>query len=168
MFNKYKGLMQKFYKKMESGAPVGDMFVRSNLQYLHPKVDLDDKVVLDGLGYCVFENNQPPANSDKSKEYISTPIEIEEGIWANEWTMGDKVLTDEETAANLEEGFNNLRDLRNYLLSKTDHHTYSDTPEMTAEMITYRQALRDLPASTANPYDVTYPINPDDPDGTKK
>lgn len=32
---------------------------------------------------------------------------------------------------------------------------------------TYRQALRDLPANTADPFNVTWPANPDDPDGSK-
>ena len=35
-------------------------------------------------------------------------------------------------------------------------------------MTAYRQALRDLPANTPDPFDVTWPTNPDDPDGSKK
>ena len=35
---------------------------------------------------------------------------------------------------------------------------------MSAARTAYREALRDLPANTTNPFDVTWPNNPDTPD----
>ena len=43
-----------------------------------------------------------------------------------------------------------LRQERNRLLSETDWRSFSDSPTMSTEWQTYRQALRDLP-STASP-----------------
>jgi len=49
-----------------------------------------------------------------------------------------------------------LRRKRNQLLAETDWTANSDVV-MTDEMKTYRQALRDLPANTADPVNPTWP-----------
>ena len=53
----------------------------------------------------------------------------------------------------------NIRETRNLLLSHTDFYALSDST-LTNEMQTYRQQLRDLPASTSNPDDVVFPTKP--------
>jgi len=52
-----------------------------------------------------------------------------------------------------------IREKRNQLLAETDYLALSDNT-MSAEMTAYRQALRDLPASTSNPDDVVFPTKP--------
>ena len=52
-----------------------------------------------------------------------------------------------------------LRNKRNQLLTETDFYALSDVT-MSDEMKTYRQALRDLPANTADPKNPTYPTKP--------
>jgi len=52
-----------------------------------------------------------------------------------------------------------IREKRNQLLAETDYLALSDNT-MSAEMTAYRQALRDLPASTSNPDDVVFPSKP--------
>ena len=52
-----------------------------------------------------------------------------------------------------------LREERNIKLTETDWYAYSDVT-MPNDMKTYRQALRDLPANTADPTDVTWPTKP--------
>jgi len=52
-----------------------------------------------------------------------------------------------------------IREKRNKLLAETDYLALSDNT-MSAEMTAYRQALRDLPASTSNPDDVVFPTKP--------
>ena len=60
--------------------------------------------------------------------------------------------------------FDLLRMNRNRLLSETDYLFGSDAPSMTAEKINewkvWRQRLRDLPANTDNPQNVTWPDKP--------
>ena len=52
-----------------------------------------------------------------------------------------------------------LRNQRNELLAETDYLALSDVT-MTDEMRTYRQALRDLPANTADPANPVWPTKP--------
>lgn len=60
------------------------------------------------------------------------------------------------TAQNLDE----LRAERNRLLTETDHWAMSDTPDMTTEQTTYRQALRDITDNATSLDDVTWPEKP--------
>lgn len=56
-----------------------------------------------------------------------------------------------------------LRDTRNGLLTDSDWTQVSDsklTDAKKAEWVTYRQALRDLPANTSDPANPTYPTKP--------
>ena len=52
-----------------------------------------------------------------------------------------------------------LRTERNRLLAKTDYLALSDAT-LTDEMRVYRQALRDLPANTADPANPVWPVKP--------
>ena len=69
-----------------------------------------------------------------------------------ETEISDSPPTDTEALAN-------LRSTRNLLLAETDYLALADHT-LTDAMKTYRQALRDLPANTADPQKVTYPTKP--------
>ena len=53
-----------------------------------------------------------------------------------------------------------LRSNRNKYLRECDWMAYSDSPTITDAWKTYRQALRDLPANTSDPNNVTWPTKP--------
>ena len=53
-----------------------------------------------------------------------------------------------------------IRRQRNELLQETDYLALSDAT-LTDEMRTYRQALRDLPANTADPANPVWPTKPE-------
>jgi hypothetical protein len=53
----------------------------------------------------------------------------------------------------------NLRSKRNQLLAETDYLALADST-LTDEMRAYRQALRDLPANTADPANPVFPEKP--------
>ena len=53
----------------------------------------------------------------------------------------------------------NLRNRRNLRLRNTDEWALSDRTMSTAQK-EYRQALRDLPANTSDPTDITWPTKP--------
>ena len=55
--------------------------------------------------------------------------------------------------------YEGLRFERNRLLAETDYLALSDST-LTDEMRTYRQALRDLPANTADPANPVWPVKP--------
>ena len=53
-----------------------------------------------------------------------------------------------------------LRFERNILLAETDYWNASDTPDMSAEQIAYRQALRDITETYTSLDDVVWPTKP--------
>ena len=85
-----------------------------------------------------------------------------------EWTAPVAyVPTDAEAARILE--ISNItaaaeaRTKRDLLLSATDFHALTDT-DMSEEMTTYRQALRDVPQQDEFPTEIDWPESPDSPD----
>jgi len=65
-------------------------------------------------------------------------------------------------ANTIEDNKKSIRSQRNTLLSQTDWALTSDTPltdEQKAEAVTYRQALRDLPAQNGFP-NIAFPTKP--------
>ena len=67
---------------------------------------------------------------------------------------------DEMKAAVVRGNWDRVRKERNSLLDATDWCAHVDSPAMSDEMKAYRQALRDLPASTENSADVVWPEKP--------
>ena len=110
---------------------------------------------------------EPTDNFNMAKKYVSNDVEISDGVWKNSWSLEDVSLTEDQAAANKEQGWNRVRQIRTWYLQRTDHYGISDTPEMSEEMKEYRQKLRDLPTTTDDPFNVVYPTDPSDPDGTK-
>ena len=53
-----------------------------------------------------------------------------------------------------------LRDERDRRLRETDHWAFQDTPDMTEEQKTYRQALRDITKTYDNIATVVWPTKP--------
>ena len=65
------------------------------------------------------------------------------------------------TQAEIDEmDLNSLRGYRNGLLSQSDWMANSDSPEMTDEWKTYRQALRDITKTYKNEREVVWPTPP--------
>ncbi len=161
----------KTYKKLTSGSPSGGLIAHGDLNsILGGAVDLSDPSALVSAGYVEFSLSSPPGNNNYLKEYVEDGAEeLGTGTWETKWKLQDRSgLSADEIADAKVRGYNDLRKKRDYLLSLTDFHAFSDTANMSSAMTTYRQALRDLPANTADPFNVSWPSNPDDPDGSKR
>jgi hypothetical protein len=90
---------------------------------------------------------------------MATPEE-RQITWADFFADAGRPPTDEEFNALLVLlNWDYVRKERNELLAATDFYALSDVT-MSADMATYREALRDLPASTANSEDVVWPTKP--------
>ena len=163
-------MSQQTYKKLESGNPSGGLIAKDNLQQILSGVDLSNPSALVSAGYVAFNTTKEPGNNNYLKEYVEDGSEeVETGTWQSKWKLQDRSgLSSAEVDDAKNRGYNDLRVRRDYLLSLTDFHAFSDTPNMSSAMTTYRQALRDLPANTSDPFDVSWPTNPDDPDGSKR
>ena len=75
-------------------------------------------------------------------------------------------MTEAELAENAPTNLDHLqapamRQLRNQLLAETDWTASSDVT-MSDAMRTYRQALRDVPAQSGFPVDITWPERPEE------
>ncbi len=72
----------------------------------------------------------------------------------------DQTLVDAAAAEMAtESAWSVLRKKRTELLTETDYLALSDAT-LSADMRTYRQALRDLPANTSDPANPTWPTKP--------
>lgn len=90
--------------------------------------------------------------------------DVESGVIAydadnNEVALDADVVTAETTAVVNARNLATLRAKRNQLLAETDYLALSDAT-LSADMQTYRQALRDLPANTSDPANPTWPVKP--------
>ena len=79
----------------------------------------------------------------------------------------EKEINDKIAELNAAEPIRLLREERNRRIAETDWMSFSDSPTMTDEWKTYRQALRDLPSSASpnldeqgNLNNVTWPTKP--------
>lgn len=76
----------------------------------------------------------------------------------------ERDLTAEEIAAAeseaLQMAWAELRFQRNARLAACDWTVLSDTPTLTTAWKVYRQALRDLPANTTDPFEPVWPTPP--------
>jgi hypothetical protein len=101
-------------------------------------------------------------NSDAVVEIMQTGIYGTPSLrLVCEWDDDKGVFptADEMNAAVAIANWDNMRKERNELLAATDFYANTDVT-MSADMTTYRQALRDLPASTADSEDVVWPTKP--------
>ena len=121
------------------------------------KYDKPESVGADDFGFALHL-----INSDAVVEIMQT------GIYGTpsfelvcEWD--DEVATfptaDEMNAAVAIANWDNVRKERNELLAATDFYALTDVT-MSDDMTTYRQALRDVPASVENSEDVVWPEKP--------
>ena len=72
-------------------------------------------------------------------------------------------LTEWEVNQKSERKWSGVRAQRDQLLSQSDWTQVADAPGDKAAWATYRQALRDLPASGSDPDALTWPTSPDAP-----
>jgi hypothetical protein len=99
--------------------------------------------------------------------YSGFAAEMPDGTNAHWVVNGDdkKITYDKDTAdaEKLAKSWEEVRMTRNNLLMTCDWTVATDTPlsdEDKAKWVTYRAALRDLPANTSDPLDVTWPESP--------
>jgi hypothetical protein len=80
------------------------------------------------------------------------------GSWTWGWDV--QALTAQQIAAKTETAAASVRRERGSLLAATDWMALSDVT-MSAEMATYRQALRDITAQAGFPHSITWPTKPE-------
>lgn len=132
--------------------------------------------VCDALGVDPVLAAPAPAPSDSYKSVVRNgAVQDANGNWVQAWVEREMFTeyTDEEgnvqtvsaqqTAYTTRENNRRAaeeRATRDTLLKETDHFALSDVT-MSAEMTTYRQALRDVPQQSEFPNNITWPTKPE-------
>jgi hypothetical protein len=116
-----------------------------------------DSISADDFGYALSLINVDAVINLEGTGVYGTPNHKLICEWDDD--KGAFPTADEMNAAVVKGNWDRARKERNELLAATDFYALSDVT-MSAEMATYRQDLRDLPASTENSEDVVWPTKP--------
>ena len=129
---------------------------------------------LQALGVAAVTKTDPPTVG-AYQVYEKDGIEEVNGEWREKWIVRDmfneysdadsNTVTVEDQKAEYDLRESNAlatkeRAKRDDLLKETDHYGLSDVT-MSAEMTTYRQALRDVPQQAGFPSTITWPEKPE-------
>tara|TARA_B100000287_G_scaffold423861_1_gene467700 strand:+ start:5817 stop:6272 length:456 start_codon:yes stop_codon:yes gene_type:complete len=150
--------MTEFRKQSDGSLIIGEsMFRREFPNVSIPKPLTEENV--NSLGYDWVFDGAWPTTTPPYQRVQRDGVEQIDGKWYTEFkvvtaTGDDATEIDNQTAAN-------RRAKRDELLKETDFYALSDVT-MSDEMKTYRQELRDLPASSGAdwPHNVTWPTKP--------
>ena len=88
----------------------------------------------------------------------STEVEFASGSPGEDASVSD--IQAAQVTYNSVKKWENIRLQRDALLAASDYTQVADAPGDTAAWATYRQALRDVPASKSEPDDITFPVAP--------
>ena len=99
--------------------------------------------------YPVTKVDAPDHDPQLVKVTMTNPTLVD-GKWTQTWTQSNRPSS--EVASS-------MRNERDKLLVETDYLALSDQT-LSTNMTTYRQALRDVPAQSGFPFNVTWPVKP--------
>jgi len=129
---------------------------RDNPDTSFPKT-ISDSLLVDFGVFTVSESAMPSYDPmTQSVERAALPT-LTDGVWIWGWDV--PALTAEQIAARDAAKAASIRRERDSLLAATDWMALSDVT-MSAEMATYRQALRDITAQEGFPHSVVWPTKP--------
>jgi hypothetical protein len=130
---------------------------RDNAHTSFPKKPTDE--LLENFGMFRVAKVDRPAYDHTKNIAEGTPVLID-GVWTQVWNVTD--ASAEEIAERTAQQAQNMRAERDRLIADTDWTALSDTT-MSAEMTTYRQALRDITDHENFPYleDSDWPVKPE-------
>ena len=121
------------------------------------KYDKPDSVSADDFGFALHLINSDAVVQIMQYGTYGTPSLRMVCEWDDE--VATFPTADEMNAAVVKGNWDRVRKERNELLVVTDFYANTDVT-MSDEMKTYRQDLRDIPASTENSEDVVWPTKP--------
>ena len=144
------------YVKVEGGSVSRYPYTLATLRADNPNTSfpatISDEVLANFNVYTVTRS-EPDFDPDTHMPVEINPILVEDAegdFWLQQWSI---ITLPEETAAA------NQRSKRDNLLAETDYLALSDQT-LSAEMASYRQALRDITSQSGFPFSVTWPVRP--------
>ena len=101
--------------------------------------------------HCFPVQPTTPDNAPTGKKNVRAAPELVDGLWSERWALAD--ITADETAAQ----WFAVRAERNGKLAACDWTQLSDAPVDDLQWAVYRQALRDVPNTQTDPFNIVWP-----------
>jgi len=115
------------------------------------------EATLASFGVFTVTATNPPGFDPSVNVVEDTPV-FDKGVWTQVWKT--QPATAEEVSARNEQKAKEVRADRNRRLAASDWTQLSDAPVGQTAWAVYRQALRDVPAQTGFPWEITWPVAP--------
>ena len=120
--------------------------------------EISDDLLAEHDVYPVGYQPAPAYDPATQRMVVSSQPSLIDGSWVLTKSIESK--TAEQITAYTSSKESEVRTQRNTLLAQTDWCALSDVT-MSADMTTYRQALRDVPQQAGFPHSVTWPTKPE-------
>lgn len=141
------------YVKVTDGSVDTFPYTIDQLKSENPDVSfpasITDAILTDYGVYPVVKVDAPDHDPQLVKVTMTNPTLVN-GKWTQTWEQSNRPTS---------EAASYMRHDRDKLLAETDYLALSDQT-LSAEMATYRQALRDVPSQSGFPFNVTWPTKP--------
>jgi hypothetical protein len=134
-----------------------DMLRLDNPNVSFPKSMSNELLASYGV-YPVVVLDSPVYSEDSQKAIQDNEPTLNGDSWELCWTVVNKTAEEEQQYDSIMS--TEVRATRDRLLAETDWYGLSDVT-MPAEIATYRQALRDVPAQDGFPHNVVWPTKPE-------
>jgi hypothetical protein len=139
----------------------GEVLSQGQVRSLYPNTSFPSQwtpALVEELGLDpVFES--PTPTTTRYQTAFKDGVEQDaQGRWLWKWSISE--MDDETKAAKDAEQAKAVRATRDGKLAECDWTQLSDSQVDKAVWATYRQELRDVPAQTGFPYDITWPSKP--------
>jgi hypothetical protein len=138
----------------------GEVKTQGEIRHMYPNTSFpktwSNELVAELGLEVVFET--PAPSTTVYQTAFKDGVEQVDGKWVWKWSINE--MDDDAKAAKDAEVAKGVRTTRDAKLAETDWTALSDVT-MSAEMAAYRQALRDVPAQTGFPHNVTWPSKPE-------
>ena len=131
----------------------------ANIAILFPNTSFPSPLTQDALpdGYVIIGVIPTPEITKNQKIMPGGPV-LQNEKWVQSWNIVD--LTTEEVLERTSAMAQEIRILRNQLLTDSDWTQVADSPVDKAIWATYRQILRDIATQSQFPSDIIWPENP--------
>ena len=152
------------YVKVTNGSVDQYPYTVGQLRRDNPNTSFPKRITEDTLNsfgvYSVVKNSTPSFDAKTQNLSRETTPTYNGTSWVIGWTVVNKTTEEQETYNNEVAELN--RSSRDHRLAETDWWALPDSPTMTTEQTTYRQALRDITSHANWPHleDADWPTKP--------
>ena len=130
----------------------------TNLRGRLPQVSFAEVINNDNLpdGFVYVPNAVVPTYDTETHSIVLGDPALVDGIWTQEYTVVP--LSEDQLQQNTNNKAEQMRQMRDGMLLRSDWTQVSDAPVDKAAWATYRQELRDITSQDGFPYNIVWPV----------